>query len=174
MGYPTATAPRRVSGEFHADFIARPSTRRGVVYSLDAVSTCCSARARTDAWPWLILERGQEVASLSARIEPWDVFENGRRCPALALNPTARPYTALLMGSREASQIRSRRNTYRLVTYARIDGFDPQEDYVEPEGRSLMTVGPGELHSRADVTGGRRIRRNSGGRAMESRTSSQW
>jgi isoleucyl-tRNA synthetase len=122
---------------------------RGWFYSLLAVSTMLFGKSsyRTCLVLGHILDsEGKKMSkSLGNVIDPWDVFEKqGADALRWAL------YTATSPGntrrfSRDQVDEAVRKylltlwNTYSFfVTYARIDGFDPKADFVEPEDRSLM------------------------------------
>jgi isoleucyl-tRNA synthetase len=136
--------------QFPADFICEAVDQtRGWFYSLLAVSTMLFGETsyRTCLVLGHILDsQGKKMSkSLGNVIDPWDVFEKqGADALRWAL------YTATSPGntrrfSRDQVDEAVRKylltlwNTYSFfVTYARIDGFDPARDSVEPEKRSLM------------------------------------
>ena len=136
--------------QFPADYICEAVDQtRGWFYSLLAVSTMLFGKSsyRTCLVLGHILDsEGKKMSkSLGNVIDPWDVFEKqGADALRWAL------YTATSPGntrrfSRDQVDEAVRKylltlwNTYSFfVTYARIDGFDPKADFVEPEDRSLM------------------------------------
>jgi len=152
-GYPhDGASEERLGRHFPADYICEGVDQtRGWFYSLLAVSTMLFGRSSYETCLVLghILDaEGKKMSkSLGNVIDPWDVFE---RQGADALRWAL--YTATSPGntrrfSRDQVDEAVRKylltlwNTYSFfVTYARIDGFDPREDYVEPEGRSLMDL----------------------------------
>jgi isoleucyl-tRNA synthetase len=150
-GYPhDGTSEERLGRHFPANYICEGVDQtRGWFYSLLAVSTMLFGKSSYETCLVLghILDaEGKKMSkSLGNVIDPWDVFEKqGADALRWAL------YTATSPGntrrfSRDQVDEAVRKylltlwNTYSFfVTYARIDGFDPKEDYVEPEGRSLM------------------------------------
>jgi len=150
-GYPhDGASAERLGRSFPADYICEGVDQtRGWFYSLLAVSTMLFGKSSYETCLVLghILDaEGKKMSkSLGNVIDPWDIFEKqGADALRWAL------YTATSPGntrrfSRDQVDEAVRKylltlwNTYSFfVTYARIDGFDPQEDYVEPEGRSLM------------------------------------
>ena len=136
--------------QFPADYICEAVDQtRGWFYSLLAVSTMLFGKSSYKTCLVLghILDsEGKKMSkSLGNVIDPWDVFEKqGADALRWAL------YTATSPGntrrfSRDQVDDAVRKylltlwNTYSFfVTYARIDGFDPREDFVEPDSRSLM------------------------------------
>lgn len=136
--------------QFPADYICEAVDQtRGWFYSLLAVSTMLFGKSsyRTCLVLGHILDsEGKKMSkSLGNVIDPWDVFEKqGADALRWAL------YTATSPGntrrfSRDQVDEAVRKylltlwNTYSFfVTYARIDGFNPKEDFVAPENRSLM------------------------------------
>jgi isoleucyl-tRNA synthetase len=150
-GYPhDGASEERFRSHFPADYICEAVDQtRGWFYSLLAVSTMLFGRSsyRNSLVLGLILDaEGKKMSkSLGNVIDPWDIFKkqgadalrwalftatspgNTRRFSRGQVDEAVRKYLLTLW------------NTYSFfVTYARIDGFDPKEDYVEPEGRSLM------------------------------------
>ncbi len=150
-GYPhDGASEERFRSHFPADYICEAVDQtRGWFYSLLAVSTMLFGRS--SYWNSLVLglildAEGKKMSkSLGNVIDPWDIFKkqgadalrwalftatspgNTRRFSRGQVDEAVRKYLLTLW------------NTYSFfVTYARIDGFDPKEDYVEPEGRSLM------------------------------------
>ncbi len=150
-GYPHGEASEgRFERQFPADYICEAVDQtRGWFYSLLAVSTMLFGKSSYKNCLVLghILDaEGKKMSkSLGNVIDPWDVFEKqGADALRWAL------YTATSPGntrrfSRDQVDEAVRKylltlwNTYSFfVTYARIDGFDPKADYVEPEERTLM------------------------------------
>jgi isoleucyl-tRNA synthetase len=150
-GYPHDEASEEhFRRQFPADFICEAVDQtRGWFYSLLAVSTMLFGKSSYKNCLVLghILDAaGKKMSkSLGNVIDPWDVFETqGADALRWAL------YTATSPGntrrfSRDQVDEAVRKylltlwNTYSFfVTYARIDGFDPKTDFVEPEDRSLM------------------------------------
>ncbi|HWS79899.1 MAG TPA: isoleucine--tRNA ligase, partial [Rubrobacter sp.] len=150
-GYPHVEGgEERFRSQFPADYICEAVDQtRGWFYSVLAVSTMLFGKSAYETCLVLghILDaEGKKMSkSLGNVIDPWDVFEkqgadalrwalytatspgNTRRFSRTQVDEAVRKYLLTLW------------NTYSFfVTYARIDGFDPKEDYVEPEGRSLM------------------------------------
>src|ERR671910_183782 len=150
-GYPHGEASEeRFRSQFPADYICEAVDQtRGWFYSLLAVSTMLFGKSsyRNCLVLGHILDaEGKKMSkSLGNVIDPWDVFEtqgadalrwafytatspgNTRRFSRGQVDEAVRKYLLTLW------------NTYSFfATYARIDGFDPKADYVEPEGRSLM------------------------------------
>src|SRR5215204_5924025 len=83
--------------------------------------------------------------SLGNVIDPWEVFEKqGADALRWALYTATSPGNTRRFSMGQVDEavrkyLLTLWNTYSFfVTYARIDGFDPREDYVEPEDRTLM------------------------------------
>ena len=150
-GYPQGEASEEhFQRQFPADYICEAVDQtRGWFYSLLAVSTMLFGKSsyRNCLVLGHILDaEGKKMSkSLGNVIDPWEVFEkqgadalrwalftatspgNTRRFSIGQVDEAVRKYLLTLW------------NTYSFfVTYARIDGFDPEEDFVEPEDRSLM------------------------------------
>jgi isoleucyl-tRNA synthetase len=150
-GYPhSEDGEERLRSQFPADFICEAVDQtRGWFYSLLAVSTMLfgeSSYRNCLVLGHILDAEGKKMSkSLGNVIDPWEVFEkqgadalrwalytatspgNTRRFSMAQVDEAVRKYLLTLW------------NTYSFfVTYARIDGFDPNEDYVEPEERSLM------------------------------------
>jgi isoleucyl-tRNA synthetase len=150
-GYPRGEdSEERLRNQFPADYICEAVDQtRGWFYSLLAVSTMLFGEGSFKNCLVLghILDaKGKKMSkSLGNVIDPWEIFEkqgadalrwalytvtspgNTRRFSMAQVDEAVRKYLLTLW------------NTYSFfVTYARIDGFDPKEDYVEPEERSLM------------------------------------
>jgi isoleucyl-tRNA synthetase len=135
---------------FPADYICEAVDQtRGWFYSLHAVSTMLFGRSSFKTCLVLghVLDpEGKKMSkSLGNVIDPWEIFGkqgadalrwtlftatglgNARRFSEDQVDESVRKYLLTLW------------NTYSFfVTYARIDGFDPREDFVEPSDRSLM------------------------------------
>ena len=150
-GYPQGEASEeRFRRQFPADFICEAVDQtRGWFYSLLAVSTMLFGEASYKNCMVLghILDaEGKKMSkSLGNVINPWDIFEKqGADALRWALFTSTSPGNARRFSVDQVSEavrkyLLTLWNTYSFfVTYARIDGFDPQEDYVEPEDRSLM------------------------------------
>ena len=150
-GYPrSGDSEERLRNQFPADYICEAVDQtRGWFYSLLAVSTMLFGEGsyRNCLVLGHILDsEGKKMSkSLGNVIDPWEIFEkqgadalrwalytatspgNTRRFSMAQVDEAVRKYLLTLW------------NTYSFfVTYARIDGFDPKQDYVEPEERSLM------------------------------------
>src|SRR5918912_2094874 len=150
-GYPHGEAgEERFRRQFPADYICEAVDQtRGWFYSLLAVSTMLfgqSSYRNCLVLGHVLDAEGRKMSKSRGNvINPWDIFEkqgadalrwafytatspgNTRRFSRGQVDEAVRKYLLTLW------------NTYSFfVTYARIDGFDPKEDYVEPEGRSLM------------------------------------
>ncbi|QIN80068.1 isoleucine--tRNA ligase [Rubrobacter marinus] len=148
--YPFDETEEGFERHFPADFISEGVDQtRGWFYSLLAASTMLFGRSPYKTCMVLghVLDsEGKKMSKSRGNIvDPWEVFgEQGADALRWAL------YTATSPGnprrfSREQVDEAVRKhlltlwNTYSFfVTYARIDGFDPARDYVEPENRSLM------------------------------------
>jgi isoleucyl-tRNA synthetase len=150
-GYPHSEAgEERFRSQFPADYICEAVDQtRGWFYSLLAVSTMLfdkSSYRNCLVLGHILDAEGKKMSkSLGNVIDPWDVFETqGADALRWALytstNPgNARRFSRDLVAETVRKYLLTLWNTYSFfVTYARIDGFDPKEDYVEPEGRSLM------------------------------------
>jgi isoleucyl-tRNA synthetase len=150
-GYPHSEAgEERFRSQFPADFICEAVDQtRGWFYSLLAVSTMLfdkSSYRNCLVLGHILDAEGKKMSkSLGNVIDPWDVFETqGADALRWALytstNPgNARRFSRDLVAEAVRKYLLTLWNTYSFfVTYARIDGFDPKEDHVEPEGRSLM------------------------------------
>ncbi|HZC19986.1 MAG TPA: class I tRNA ligase family protein, partial [Rubrobacteraceae bacterium] len=78
-------------------------------------------------------------------VDPWEIFENqGADALRWALYTATSPGNPRRFSEEQVDEavrkyLLTLWNTYSFfVTYARIDGFDPTEDYVDPDERSLM------------------------------------
>ena len=150
-GYPQGGASEeRFRRQFPADFICEAVDQtRGWFYSLLAVSTMLfgeSSYKNCMVLGHILDSEGKKMSkSLGNVINPWDVFEKqGADALRWALFTSTSPGNARRFSVDQVSEavrkyLLTLWNTYSFfVTYARIDGFDPQEDYVEPADRSLM------------------------------------
>ncbi len=150
-GYPhDRAAGERFVRQFPADYICEAVDQtRGWFYSLLAVSTMLFGKSSYKNCMVLghILDaEGKKMSkSLGNVIDPWDVFEKqGADALRWALYTATSPgNTRRFFRGQVDEAVRKYLltlwNTYSFfVTYARIDGFDPEKDYVEPENRSLM------------------------------------
>jgi isoleucyl-tRNA synthetase len=140
----------RFGRSFPADFICEAVDQtRGWFYSLLATSTMLFEKSSFKTCLVLghILDaEGKKMSKSRGNVvDPWEVFStqgadalrwslytatspgNPRRFSTDQVDEAVRKYLLTLW------------NTYSFfVTYARIDGFDPNRDYVEPQARSLM------------------------------------
>jgi isoleucyl-tRNA synthetase len=150
-GFPHGEASEeRFRGHFPADFICEAVDQtRGWFYSLLAVSTMLFGKASYKNCLVLghILDaEGKKMSkSLGNVVDPWEVFENqGADALRWALYTSTSPGNARRFSVDQVSEavrkyLLTLWNTYSFfVTYARIDGFDPGKDYVEPGDRTLM------------------------------------
>ena len=140
----------RFRRQFPADFICEGVDQtRGWFYSLLAVSTMLFGEGSYKNCLVLghILDaEGKKMSkSLGNVVDPWDIFEKqGADALRWALYTSTSPGNARRFSVDQVSEavrkyLLTLWNTYSFfVTYARIDSFDPREDYVEPEDRSLM------------------------------------
>jgi isoleucyl-tRNA synthetase len=150
-GYPHGAGSEEPFREqFPADYICEAVDQtRGWFYSLLAVSTMLFGKASYKNCLVLghILDaEGKKMSkSLGNVIDPWDVFEKqGADALRWALYTATSPGNTRRFSMGQVDEavrkyLLTLWNTYSFfVTYARIDGFDPEEDYVQPEDRSLM------------------------------------
>ena len=150
-GFPHGEASEeRFKRQFPADFICEAVDQtRGWFYSLLAVSTMLFGEAsyRNCLVLGHILDaEGKKMSkSLGNVVDPWDIFERqGADALRWALFTSTSPGNARRFSVDQVSEavrkyLLTLWNTYSFfVTYARIDGFDPKEDFVEPEDRTLM------------------------------------
>jgi isoleucyl-tRNA synthetase len=150
-GYPHGEASEeRFRRQFPADFICEGVDQtRGWFYSLLAVSTMLFGEGSYKNCLVLghILDaEGKKMSkSIGNVVDPWDIFEKqGADALRWALYTSTSPGNARRFSVDQVSEavrkyLLTLWNTYSFfVTYARIDGFDPREDFVEPEDRSLM------------------------------------
>jgi isoleucyl-tRNA synthetase len=150
-GYPHGGAgEENFRRQFPADFICEGVDQtRGWFYSLLAVSTMlfgeASYRSCLVLGHMLDAEGKKMSKSLGNVVDPWDIFERqGADALRWALFTSTSPGNARRFSVDQVSEavrkyLLTLWNTYSFfVTYARIDGFDPTEDHVEPESRSMM------------------------------------
>ncbi len=140
----------RFGRQFPADFICEAVDQtRGWFYSLLAVSTMLfgeSSYKNCLVLGHILDAEGKKMSkSLGNVVDPWDVFEKqGADALRWALYTSTSPGNARRFSVDQVSEavrkyLLTLWNTYSFfVTYARIDGFDPKEDFVEPADRSLM------------------------------------
>jgi isoleucyl-tRNA synthetase len=136
--------------QFPADYICEAVDQtRGWFYSLHAVSTMLFGRSSFKTCLVLghILDaEGKKMSkSLGNVINPWDLFEKqGADALRWALYTATSPGNTRRFSEDQVDEAVRKHlltlwNTYSFfVTYARIDGFDPNTDSVPPERRSLM------------------------------------
>jgi isoleucyl-tRNA synthetase len=136
--------------QFPADFICEGVDQtRGWFYSLLAISTMLFGKASYRSCLVLghILDpEGKKMSkSLGNVVDPWEIFEKqGADALRWALYTSTSPGNARRFSVDQVDEavrkyLLTLWNTYSFfVTYARIDGFDPRKDYVEPEDRTLM------------------------------------
>ncbi len=148
-GYPQ-TGRENFERQFPADYICEAVDQtRGWFYSLLAISTMLFDQSpyRTCLVLGHILDaEGRKMSkSLGNVVDPWKVFET-QGADALRwtlFTATAPGNTRRFSEDQVDESVRKHLltlwNTYSFfVTYARIDGFDPKEDFVTPEQRTLM------------------------------------
>jgi isoleucyl-tRNA synthetase len=140
----------RFRSQFPADFICEAVDQtRGWFYSLLAVSTMLFGEASYKnclVLGHILDSEGKKMSkSLGNVVDPWDIFEKqGADALRWALFTSTSPGNARRFSVDQVSEavrkyLLTLWNTYSFfVTYARIDGFDPEQDFVEPEDRSLM------------------------------------
>ena len=143
-------AEKHFDRQFPADYICEAVDQtRGWFYSLLAVSTMLFGRSpyKTCVVLGHILDaEGKKMSkSLGNVINPWEVFEKqGADALRWALYTSTSPGNTRRFSQDQVDEavrkyLLTLWNTYSFfVTYARIDGFDPKEDFVPPERRSLM------------------------------------
>lgn len=148
-GYPHQ-GKDRFERQFPADFICEGVDQtRGWFYSLLAVSTMLFGRSsyKTCMALGIILDsEGRKMSkSLGNVIDPWELFEKqGADALRWALCTAASPVNTRRFSEEQVDEavrkyLLTLWNTYSFfVTYARIDGFDPEADRVPYEDRSLM------------------------------------
>ncbi|MDP8953263.1 MAG: isoleucine--tRNA ligase [Actinomycetota bacterium] len=135
---------------FPADFICEAVDQtRGWFYSLLAASTMLFGKSSYKTCLVLghVLDaEGKKMSKSRGNvIDPWEIFERqGADALRWALYTATSPGNPRRFSEEQVDEavrkyLLTLWNTYSFfVTYARIDGFDPKEDYVEPEDRSLM------------------------------------
>ena len=149
--YPRAEdSEERFERQFPADYICEAVDQtRGWFYSLHAVSTMLFGRSSFKTCLVLghILDaEGKKMSkSLGNVIDPWDLFEKqGADALRWALYTATSPGNTRRFSEDQVDEairkyLLTLWNTYSFfVTYARIDGFDPERDFVPHEDRSLM------------------------------------
>src|ERR671916_631878 len=148
--YPFEETQEDFERHFPADFISEGVDQtRGWFYSLLAVSTMLFGRSpyRTCMVLGHVLDaEGKKMSKSRGNvIDPWEVFEKqGADALRWALYTSTSPgnprrFSMDQVDDAVRKHLLTLWNTYSFfVTYARIDGFDPREDYVAPSERSLM------------------------------------
>jgi isoleucyl-tRNA synthetase len=148
--YPFEETQEDFERHFPADFISEGVDQtRGWFYSLLAASTMLFGRSpyRTCMVLGHVLDaEGKKMSKSRGNvIDPWEVFsKQGADALRWALYTATSPGNPRRFSTDQVDDAVRKHlltlwNTYSFfVTYARIDGFDPREDYVEPEKRSLM------------------------------------
>ena len=135
---------------FPADFICEAVDQtRGWFYSLLAASTMLFGKSSYKTCLVLghVLDaEGKKMSKSRGNvIDPWEILEKqGADALRWALYTATSPGNPRRFSEDQVDEavrkyLLTLWNTYSFfVTYARIDGFDPKKDYVEPEERSLM------------------------------------
>ena len=135
---------------FPADFISEGVDQtRGWFYSLLAASTMLFGRSsyRTCMVLGHVLDpEGKKMSKSRGNvIDPWKIFKKqGADALRWALYTATSPGNPRRFSEEQVDEAVRKHlltlwNTYAFfVTYARIDSFDPQSDYVSPQERSLM------------------------------------
>ncbi len=148
--YPFDEAQEDFERHFPADFISEGVDQtRGWFYSLLAASTMLFGRSpyRTCMVLGHVLDaEGKKMSKSRGNvIDPWEVFsKQGADALRWALYTSTSPgnprrFSLDQVDDAVRKHLLTLWNTYSFfVTYARIDGFDPKEDYVVPGERSLM------------------------------------
>jgi isoleucyl-tRNA synthetase len=148
--YPFDETQENFERHFPADFISEGVDQtRGWFYSLLAASTMLFGRSpyRTCMVLGHVLDaEGKKMSKSRGNvIDPWEVFsKQGADALRWALYTATSPgnprrFSMDQVDDAVRKHLLTLWNTYSFfVTYARIDGFDPKEDYVAPEERSLM------------------------------------
>ncbi|MBA3426656.1 MAG: isoleucine--tRNA ligase [Rubrobacter sp.] len=143
-------AEERFDRQFPADYICEAVDQtRGWFYSLLAVNTMLFGRSpyKTCLVLGHILDaEGKKMSkSLGNVIDPWELFDRqGADALRWALYTSTSPGNTRRFSEDQVDEavrkyLLTLWNTYSFfVTYARIDGFDPQDDFVPPGQRSLM------------------------------------
>src|SRR5918998_1715858 len=148
--YPFEETQEEFERHFPAEFISEGVDQtRGWFYSLLAVSTMLFGRSpyRTCMVLGHVLDaEGKKMSKSRGNvIDPWQIFEKqGADALRWALYTATSPGNARRFSEDQVDDAIRKHlltlwNIYSFfVTYARIDGFDPREDYVAPGERSLM------------------------------------
>ena len=148
--YPFDETQEDFERHFPADFISEGVDQtRGWFYSLLAASTMLFGRSpyRTCMVLGHVLDaEGKKMSKSRGNvIDPWEVFsKQGADALRWALYTATSPgnprrFSMDQVDDAVRKHLLTLWNTYSFfVTYARIDGFDPKEDYVAPGERSLM------------------------------------
>ncbi len=148
--YPFEEAQEEFERHFPAEFISEGVDQtRGWFYSLLAASTMLFGRSpyRTCMVLGHVLDaEGKKMSKSRGNvIDPWEVFsKQGADALRWALYTATSPgnprrFSMDQVDDAVRKHLLTLWNTYSFfVTYARIDGFDPKEDYVAPSERSLM------------------------------------
>ncbi|MGB3635470.1 MAG: isoleucine--tRNA ligase [Rubrobacteraceae bacterium] len=135
---------------FPADYICEAVDQtRGWFYSLLAVSTLLFGKSSYKTCLVLghILDaEGKKMSKSRGNVvNPWEIFDRqGADALRWALYTASSPGNPRRFSEEQVDEavrkyLLTLWNTYSFfVTYARIDGFVPKRDYVEPEERSLM------------------------------------
>ena len=148
--YPFEETQEEFERHFPAEFISEGVDQtRGWFYSLLAASTMLFGRSpyRTCMVLGHVLDaEGKKMSKSRGNvIDPWEVFsKQGADALRWALYTATSPGNPRRFSMDQVDDAIRKHlltlwNTYSFfVTYARIDGFDPREDYVAPGERSLM------------------------------------
>jgi isoleucyl-tRNA synthetase len=150
LHYPFEETQEDFERHFPADFISEGVDQtRGWFYSLLAASTLLFGRSpyRTCMVLGHVLDaEGKKMSKSRGNvIDPWQIFsKQGADALRWALYTSTSPgnprrFSMDQVDDAVRKHLLTLWNTYSFfVTYARIDGFDPKEDYVDPGERSLM------------------------------------
>ncbi|CAA9450650.1 MAG: Isoleucyl-tRNA synthetase [uncultured Rubrobacteraceae bacterium] len=148
--YPFDETQEDFERHFPADFISEGVDQtRGWFYSLLAASTMLFGRSPYKTCMVLghVLDaEGKKMSKSRGNvIDPWEVFsKQGADALRWALYTATSPgnprrFSMDQVDDAVRKHLLTLWNTYSFfVTYARIDGFDPEQDYVAPGERSLM------------------------------------
>jgi len=150
-GYPNeAGSEEELERNFPADYICEAVDQtRGWFYSLLACSTMLfgeSSYRNCLVLGHVLDPEGKKMSKSRGNVvDPWEVFErhgaDALRWALYTATSPGNPRRFSLDQVEEATRkyLLTLWNTYSFfVTYARIDGFEPEKDYVEPADRSLM------------------------------------